>query len=190
MTRAELRAACPSNDTGGYIEWLKSRVLALTADEEPRKAAERIVQSHLDNAELTDDDLRNQITTAIQAASNAQLERGRASDICQYNERQRQWSRKTFGDGKRTRGIITHIRKELEEIVDQPNDLEEWIDVAILALDGYWRHGGEPAQLMAHLQAKQNKNFARRWPAPEPEDEPVEHVRDIAGSLKEQGWQE
>ena len=77
MTRAELRAACPSNDTGGYIEWLKSRVLALTADEEPRKAAERIVQSHLDNAELTDDDLRNQITTAIQAAVEAERERGR-----------------------------------------------------------------------------------------------------------------
>lgn len=127
MTRAELRAACPSNDTGGYIEWLEDRVLAaearvaelevdtrramdghaeannvcretldlndtllgenatlrariaeLTADEKPRQAAERIVQSHLDNAELTDDDLRNQITTAIQAASNAQRERGRA----------------------------------------------------------------------------------------------------------------
>ena len=176
-------------DLSDYIESLQERIAELTADEEPRKAAERIVQSHLDNAELTDDDLRNQITTAIQAASNAQLERGRASDICQYNERQRQWSRKTFGDGKRTLGIITHIRKELEEIVDQPNDLEEWIDVAILALDGYWRHGGEPAQLMAHLQAKQNKNFARRWPAPGPEDEPIEHVRDIAGALREQGWQ-
>lgn len=139
-------------------------------EESPRQAAERIRQSN--------DDLRDAITEAIQNASNAQLLRGRANDIREYNERQRQWSRKTFGEGKRTLGILAHIRKELGEISAKPDDLEEWIDVVILALDGYWRHGGEPADLMLHLQAKQDKNIARRWPAPGPEDEPTEHVRE------------
>lgn len=77
MTRAELRAACPSDDTGGYIEWLEARVLELIADEAPRKMAERIIQSHLNDSSLDNEDLAQQITTAIQAASNAQLERGR-----------------------------------------------------------------------------------------------------------------
>jgi hypothetical protein len=223
MTRAELRAECPSNYTGDYIEWLEARVLELTAmveefveraanrstllsdtlqklaaaeariaeltaNEAPRQTAENIVSEYVrqlehpvwgeDNIPEIDDNLRSAITTAIQAASNAQLERGRANDIRQYNERQRQWSRKTFGDGKRTLGILNHIRKELAEIEAKPDDLEEWIDVVILALDGYWRHGGRPADLMMHLQAKQDKNFARMWPVPGPEDEPMEHVRD------------
>jgi hypothetical protein len=100
-------------------------------------------------------------------------------NIHRYNARQRLWSRKTFGNGKRTKGIIAHIRKELAEIEAKPDDLEEWIDVVILALDGYWRHGGEPIDLMWHLQAKQDKNYDRQWPAPGPEDEPVEHVREV-----------
>ncbi len=148
-------------------------------EESPRQAAERIVKEWdacFGNMDF--DPLIDAITEAIHNASNAQLARGRANDIREYNERQRQWSRKTFGEGKRTLGIIAHIRKELAEIEAKPDDLEEWIDVAILALDGYWRHGGEPADLMAHLQAKQDKNFARKWPAPGPEDEPTEHVRE------------
>jgi len=67
-----------------WMDWIENllldaeaRIAELTADESPRQAAERIVQSHLDDSTLTDEDLRNQITTAIQAASNAQLERGR-----------------------------------------------------------------------------------------------------------------
>jgi len=149
-------------------------------EESPRQAAERIVENvfFAEPPRATIRRLLDAITEAIQNASNAQLARGRANDIREYNERQRQWSRKTFGEGKRTLGILAHIRKEIAEIQAKPDDLEEWIDVAILALDGYWRHGGEPADLMAYLQAKQNKNFARQWPAPGPEDEPTEHVRD------------
>lgn len=147
-------------------------------EETPRQSAERIVEGLV--GPCTRPVMIDAITEAIQNASNAQLLRGRANDIREYNERQRQWSRQTFGDGKRTLGILAHIRKELAEIKAKPDDLEEWIDVAILALDGYWRHGGEPADLMAHLQAKQDKNFARQWPAPGPEDEPTEHVREVS----------
>lgn len=97
--------------------------------------------------------------------------------ISAYVRKQREWSTKTFGEGRRTLGITVHIAKELEEIRQKPDDLSEWVDVMILALDGYWRHGGQPQDLMEHLQAKQDKNFAREWPKPTSEDEPVEHVR-------------
>lgn len=95
-----------------------------------------------------------------------------------YLERQREWSLRIFGAGRRTIGITRHIEKELLEIQEQPDDLTEWIDVMILAFDGYWRHGGQVADLMARLVEKQDINFARRWPPQEPEDVPTEHLRE------------
>lgn len=94
-----------------------------------------------------------------------------------YLTAQRFWSRRTFGEAKRTIGITTHIEKECEEIRKAPSDLEEWIDVMILAMDGYWRAGGSPQDLAWHLQVKQDKNFARQWPAPRPETEATEHLK-------------
>lgn len=94
-----------------------------------------------------------------------------------YVARQREWSAKTFGPGQRTLGISAHIAKELDEIRAKPEDLSEWIDVMILAFDGYWRHGGTPSEIMEHLNAKQWKNFRREWPAPGPQDQPTEHIR-------------
>lgn len=99
------------------------------------------------------------------------------SDIGEYLSRQKAWSRPTFGDGFRTEGICRHIEKELAEIRAEPLALEEWIDVIILALDGFWRHGGTPASLRRLLESKQTKNFNRKWPSIQPEDQPVEHIR-------------
>lgn len=89
---------------------------------------------------------------------------------------QRRWSAATFGPGNRTAGILAHIRKELAEIEANPGDLEEWIDVILLAIDGFWRHGG--LDLAAALWAKRDKNRARKWPPPGPEDQPTEHVKE------------
>ena len=95
-----------------------------------------------------------------------------------YLEAQEEWSAKTFGHSTQTLGIVQHIRKELEEIIAKPHDLSEWVDVMILAMDGYWRHGGKPSTIMAALLEKQAKNFARKWPAPGPPDQATEHIRD------------
>ena len=94
-----------------------------------------------------------------------------------YLARQMRWSHATFGPGRRTIGITAHIEKELDEIRAEPHDLEEWLDVVILALDGFWRHGGMPEDLLWRLREKQDKNFARRWPPPQPEDHPTEHIK-------------
>lgn len=106
-----------------------------------------------------------------------EIQRLEARDLAAYLERQIAWSRATFGEGRRTMGILNHIGKELGEIAADPGDRVEWVDVMILAMDGYWRHGGTPEQLAADLQAKQEINIARTWPAPGPEDQPIEHVR-------------
>lgn len=78
--------------------------------------------------------------------------------------RQRLWSSITFGPGARSKMCVDHIRKELIEIEADPTDLTEWIDVVILALDGAWRTGAMPNEIIAALVAKQSKNEKRVWP--------------------------
>lgn len=98
----------------------------------------------------------------------------------QHLRRQAAWSRLTFGPGPRVAGILAHIRKELEEVEANPTDLTEWADVVILALDGAWRAGGEPQQIIDTIRAKQTENEARTWPdwrTADP-DAPIEHVDD------------
>ena len=70
---------------------------------------------------------------------------------------------KAFGP-MRPEGIIAHITKELDEIRADPTDLEEWADVIILGLDGAWRVGYEPQEIIDAVVAKQEKNTQRVWP--------------------------
>jgi hypothetical protein len=98
-------------------------------------------------------------------------------DLAAYIDRQAEWSSRTFGHSPRTKGIIAHIRKELKEIEAVPNDVEEWADVVILALDGAWRAGHSPDEICSALIAKQAKNFTRVYPMPASDDHPSEHDR-------------
>lgn len=104
-------------------------------------------------------------------------ERFEYSGLMLYIADQAEWSLETFGPGCRTVGLCKHIEKELQEIKQAPDNLEEWIDVIILALDGAHRTGATPGEIVEALLAKQQKNFAREWPEPGSEDEPIEHVR-------------
>lgn len=93
--------------------------------------------------------------------------------------RQRAFSERTFGPGSRTVGVLDHIRKELNEIEADPDDLGEWVDVVILALDGAWRAGHEPQQIIDAILAKQARNESRVWPdwrTADP-DRAIEHDR-------------
>lgn len=94
-------------------------------------------------------------------------------------DRQRRWSLDTFGPGSRLHGVIDHIRKELAEIEAAPDDVTEWVDVIILALDGAWRAGYEPQAIIDAIKAKQAKNEARAWPdwRTASPDQAIEHIR-------------
>lgn len=108
-------------------------------------------------------------------------------DLNTHLYRQRAFSRAAFGPGARTKGVIDHIRKELIEIERKPYDLEEWIDVVLLALDGAWRcaeamgmhRDHVPASVVETLALKQLNNEFRNWPdwrAADP-DKAIEHVK-------------
>src|SRR5688500_15233123 len=95
-----------------------------------------------------------------------------------YLSRQLVWSLKTFGEGKRTEGILKHIEKEIAEVRAAPNSYQrmaELGDIAILALDGMWRQGFSAKEICDYLQSKQDLNRTRVYPFPESEDEPSEH---------------
>lgn len=107
-----------------------------------------------------------------------------------YILEQIQWSAKTFGKGPRTAGLIDHIKKELVEIADNPEDLYEWADVVILALDGAWRCGYTPRQICNALARKARINRDRDWGPDLGDGKAIEHVRskgDRPGGVIEDG---
>ena len=110
-------------------------------------------------------------------------------DFAAHLQRQREFSERTFGPGPRTKGVCDHIRKELAEIEQAPTDLSEWADVVILGLDGFWRSGATPEQIIAALVAKQTKNEARTWPdwRTQPKDRAIEHDRSQEAVPAERG---
>lgn len=87
-----------------------------------------------------------------------------AFDFVAHLARQAEFSARTFGPGARVAGVCDHIRKELIEVETSGGDLKEWVDVIILGLDGAWRSGATPQEIIAAIVAKQAKNEARTWP--------------------------
>ena len=103
---------------------------------------------------------------------------GNKKSLERYLEEQMRWSSTMFGRSARTKGTIEHIKKELCEVEREPHDLEEWIDIVMLALDGYWRHGGRPVDVADDLFAKAAIVRERKFPPDISDDKPAEHVRD------------
>jgi hypothetical protein len=101
---------------------------------------------------------------ARNAALNVAAETCVQFDFVAHLRRQAEFSFRAFGPGMRTAGVCDHIRKELIEIEAAPADVSEWMDVAILALDGAWRAGATPEQIVEALVGKQTKNEQRSWP--------------------------
>ena len=87
---------------------------------------------------------------------------GHFFDLVAHLHRQRDFSLRTFGPAYS--GVLDHIRKELKEIEAAPDDLTEWVDVVLLALDGAWRAGHEPEAIARAIADKQRRNELRTWP--------------------------
>lgn len=85
-------------------------------------------------------------------------------DLIKHLKDQIEFSSKAFGPTGRLLGIVDHIRRELIEVEAEPYDLEEWVDVILLGLDGAWRAGYSPENIAKGLKAKLEKNKKREWP--------------------------
>jgi len=98
-------------------------------------------------------------------------------DLVQWLERKNQWSIETFGTAQRWEGVLRHIESELEEIRETPNDLMEWVDVILLALDGAYRSGHTAEEIVEAIYTKQEINMSRKW-AVANDNEPSFHVEE------------
>lgn len=101
-------------------------------------------------------------------------------NLAAWIDRKAAWSRQTFGPGTRTEGVLDHITSELDEIRAWPDDLEEWADVILLALDGASRQGGTGREILEELISKQEHNERRQWPdwRRQSPNARIEHVRE------------
>jgi hypothetical protein len=101
-------------------------------------------------------------------------------NLVEHLDRQKEWSFKTFGPKSNLQGLLQHILKELIEIEAKPDDIDEWIDVVILAFDGAWRQGYSSEDIARALFRKQYKNELRKWPdwRTVPEGQAIEHIKD------------
>lgn len=95
-------------------------------------------------------------------------------DIVEHLKRQRSWSEQTFGFGPRTASLLDHLQKELKEVAENPRDMDQWIDLVLLALDGALRTGHRPEDVAACIFHSQVRNEGRRWIISDP-NKAIEH---------------
>lgn len=110
-------------DVWNYMCALEERVLALTADEGPRKAAERIMEEvfFAEPPRATITRLIDAITTAIQAASNAQLERGRkARAMADYLLKEYRQRADRFDHRSYVGEFMSQFRQHIGEVTGWP----------------------------------------------------------------------
>jgi len=87
--------------------------------------------------------------------------------IIQY----RDWNFAKFGDdGPRTERIVNHIKSELEEVLADPKDILEWVDVMLFAWQGALRAGHSPEEIVDGVVEKMAKNKHRHWFSAREED--------------------
>lgn len=73
------------------------------------------------------------------------------------------WSTETFGPGDRTEYVCDHLASELDEVRADPGDVYEWADVIILAVDGAWRAGHAPDEIIEAVRTKMRWNRRRTF---------------------------
>ena len=62
-------------------------------------------------------------------------------------------------------GAANHLRKEVEELTDKPDDAEEWADVLHLAIQGGTKASGSLNKFLSVVANKLEKNMKKReWP--------------------------
>jgi hypothetical protein len=94
---------------------------------------------------------------------------------------QADWSRATFGSDQERGpiGPLKHLKKEIEEVLQTPDDIVEFADLLFLVFDATRRAGFTFDQLREAAHDKLAVNKKRRWPKPT-SDEPTEHIRNIS----------
>lgn len=92
----------------------------------------------------------------------------------------RKFSEETFGPFNGSEGVIAHIEEEIEEIKENPQDIEEWADLIILAFDGAAREDFSVWEIIEAVHNKHEKNKLRKWPhwSTVEKGKPINHIKE------------
>ena len=87
-----------------------------------------------------------------------------------------EFSDATFGVNRSANGPLHHLKKEVEEVIKNPNDFEEYADCLLLLIDAFRMSGGNSKELLDAAFDKLDKNKKRDWGLPD-ENGVVEHLK-------------
>lgn len=73
-----------------------------------------------------------------------------------------EWAEKTF-KSEDARGKILHLREEVDELLENLSDEEEWADCFLLLFDGARKQGFTFEQITELIYRKYQKNLTRTW---------------------------
>ena len=76
------------------------------------------------------------------------------------------WSRETFKDST-MESNLAHLRDEIDEIEQNPDDIEEWADVILLYMNGASLAGHTMDDILEAAYKKYEKNINRKWGIPD-----------------------
>lgn len=89
------------------------------------------------------------------------------------------WQKQTFGHLRpdSLRSTLKHMRKEIDELLEDPCDLEEYADLLILLFGCLGDINRSFSDLLRAVMFKMEKNKKRKWGKPD-KDGIIEHVRE------------
>ncbi len=87
-----------------------------------------------------------------------------------------QWSDETFGKRNPTAPLY-HLKKEVNELIEAPYDIEEYADGFLLLIDAARIAGHTMEDIGLAMMDKFDKNRHRKWGKPD-KNGAVEHIRD------------
>ena len=98
------------------------------------------------------------------------------SEIQRLQDEIGEWADETFGPKSSPRPALLHLQKEVQEVLDNPDDKVEYADCLMILLDAYRNAGGTADELVAIAFNKLEVNKQREWGPPD-ENGVCEHVR-------------
>ena len=170
--------------------WQKNIILILIDSPEqplrkPKEVPVTVVQKLSDALEAADLEfgiaengsigLVRQVTEAL-AAGEASLQ-AKCTEIQRLQNEAGQWADETFDTQKGPLPALHHLKKEVDELIKDPNDHTEYADALMLLLNAYRRIGGTADQLVANTFSKLAVCKKRKWGQPDANGV-VEHVKE------------
>jgi len=96
-------------------------------------------------------------------------------DFTQFQKTHGEWSDKTFGI-REPKAPLHHLKKEVQEVIEQPYDITEYADCLLLLMDSARIAGFNMDDLYFVAMKKFHINQSREWGKPD-ENGVVEHIR-------------